>query len=254
MVGESIALTPAVSGTVARYTVNPALPPGLSLNALSGVITGTPTKASAPAVFLVHASGAGVRASFPLVLSVTEPPSGLTYGSPAKAIMGVPLAPLRPTISGTVSHYAVSPTLPPGIVLDATSGIVSGVPLEARNLAAYTITASSLAGSTCFVLLLTVAAPAGHMLHLPGNTTPPSRAVHALRSGLSNKYPRFHDLQGESHDSSIFRSFLHITVHHRWECRSWKRASSPISGRYAEAHGLAIHRSGASVNRDPDRR
>jgi hypothetical protein len=159
VIGESIALTPAVSGAMGHYTVSPALPAGLSLDGTSGVISGTPTQASGPATFVVNARGAGVRASFPLVLSVTEPPGGLSYGSPVNATVGVALAPLSPSIAGPVEHYAVSPTLPAGLVLNSTSGIVSGTPREARSLAAYTITASSLAGSTRFVLLLTVAAP-----------------------------------------------------------------------------------------------
>jgi len=159
VIGESIALTPAVSGAVDHYTVSPPLPPGLSLDGLSGVISGTPTKASGPATYVVSASRAGVRASFPLVLSVTEPPRGLSYMSPLNAIVGAALAQLRPSITGTAERYAVTPALPPGIVLDSTSGIVSGRPREARSLAVYTITASSLAGSTRFVLLLTVAAP-----------------------------------------------------------------------------------------------
>jgi hypothetical protein len=159
VVGESIALTPAVSRAMGHYTVSPPLPPGLSLDGQSGVISGTPTKASGPATYVVNASGAGVRASYPLVLNVTEPPSGLSYVSPANATVGAAIAPLSPSIAGTVEHYAVSPTLPPGIVLGSTNGIVSGTPREARSLAAYTITASSLAGSTRFVLLLTVAAP-----------------------------------------------------------------------------------------------
>ena len=159
VIGESIALTPAVSGAMGHYTVSPALPPGLSLDGLSGVISGTPMQASGSATFVVAASGAGVRASFPLVLSVTEPPGGLSYVSPVNATVGAALVPLSPSIAGTVERYCVSPTLPPGIVLDSASGIVSGTPREARSLAAYTITASSLAGSARFVLLLTVAAP-----------------------------------------------------------------------------------------------
>jgi hypothetical protein len=165
VIGESIALTPAVSGTIGHYTVSPPLPPGLSLDGQSGVISGTPTQASGPATFVVTVSGAGGRASFPLVLSVTAPPSHLSYPSPAAVTVGTPLAPLVPTVAGTVEHYAVSPTLPPGIVLSSTSGIVSGMPREARSLAAYTITASSLAGSTRFVLLLTVAAPSPRSGH-----------------------------------------------------------------------------------------
>jgi hypothetical protein len=42
------------------------------------------------------------------------------------------------------------------LVLDSANGILSGTPSEARGVAPYTITASSVAGNTRFVLLLTV--------------------------------------------------------------------------------------------------
>jgi hypothetical protein len=156
VMGEAIALTPAVSGRVDHYTVSPSLPSGLSLNARSGVISGTPTQASAPAMFLVSATDAGGRITFPLMLSVTEPPSGLSYLSPVNVTVGAALAPLSPNIAGSADHYSVSPNLPPGIVLNGSSGVLSGTPTEARSLAPYTITANSLAGSTRFVLVLTV--------------------------------------------------------------------------------------------------
>src|SRR2546423_405692 len=156
VVGEAIALTPGARGRVDHYAVSPPLPPGLTLNEQNGVISGTPAKASGPATFVVSATGAGVRVTFPLVLSVTEPPNSLSYVSPVSATVGAPLAPLSPSIAGTVEHYAVSPTLPPGILLATASGSLSGTPTEARNLAPYTITANSLSGSTHFILLLTV--------------------------------------------------------------------------------------------------
>jgi hypothetical protein len=156
VVGEAIVLTPAVSGTVDQYRVSPSLPSGLSIDELSGVISGTPTKASSAATYVVSATGAGVRVTFPLVLSVTEPPHGLFYVSPVSATVGAALAPQRPSIAGSVDRYAVSPPLPPGIVLNGSSGILSGTPTEARSVAPYTITADSLAGNTRFILLLTV--------------------------------------------------------------------------------------------------
>lgn len=159
VIGESIALTPAVSGTVGHYTVSPPLPPGLSLDAQSGVISGTPTQVSGSGTYLVNASGPGVRASFPLVLSVTEAPSHLSYASPAKGTVGAALTPLSPRITGTVNHYSVTPALPPGLVLNSSSGLITGTPSVARVLAPYTITASSQAGSTSFIFLLVVAAP-----------------------------------------------------------------------------------------------
>ena len=165
VIGESMALTPAVSGTIGHYTVSPPLQPGLSLDGQSGVISGTPTQASGSATYLVHASGAGVRASFPLVLSVTEPPNHLSYPSPAAGTVGMPLGPWVPTVAGTVEHYAVTPALPPGVALDSKSGVIAGTPSSATTLAPYTITASSQAGNTSFILLLTVAAPSSRSGH-----------------------------------------------------------------------------------------
>jgi hypothetical protein len=159
VVGEAIALTPAVSGPIDRYAISPALPPGLILNHSTGVISGRPTRVSGPTNFDVTATNRGGHSTFSLVLSVTEPPSNLSYPSPVKAAVGAALTPLRPRISGTVEHYAVTPALPPGVVLDGTSGLITGTPSVARTLAPYTITASSLAGNTSFVFLLDVAAP-----------------------------------------------------------------------------------------------
>jgi hypothetical protein len=119
VIGESMALTPAVFWTIGHYTVSPPLPPGLSLDEQSGVISGTPTQARGPVTYLVNARGAGVRASFPLVLSVTEPPNHLSYPSAAAGPVGTALSPLVPTVAGTIEHYAVTPALPPAVGLQS---------------------------------------------------------------------------------------------------------------------------------------
>jgi putative Ig domain-containing protein len=159
VVGEAIALTPSVSRSIDRYVVSPELPSGLVLNSLTGVISGTPTQASVPATFAITATYRSGHSTFLLVLSVTEPPSHLSYPSPAKGTVGAALTPLTPRIAGTVEHYSVTPSLPAGVVLDSTSGLIAGTPSVARKLAPYTITASSQAGNTSFIFLLAVAAP-----------------------------------------------------------------------------------------------
>jgi hypothetical protein len=159
VVGEAIALTPAVSRSIDGYVVSPELPSGLVLNGLTGVISGTPTRASEAATFAITATYRGGLSTFPLVLSVTEPPSHLSYPSPAKGTVGAALTPLSPSIAGTVEHYSVTPALPAGVILDNRSGLITGTPSVARTLAPYTITASSQAGNTSFIFLLAVAAP-----------------------------------------------------------------------------------------------
>jgi large repetitive protein len=159
VVGEAIALTPTVTGSIDGYVVSPELPWGLMLNGVTGVISGTPTRASEAATFAITANYRGGHSTYPLVLSVTEPPSHLSYASPAKGTVGAALTPLSPRIAGTVEHYSVTPALPAGVVLDSTSGLITGTPSVARTLAPYTITASSQAGNTSFIFLLAVAAP-----------------------------------------------------------------------------------------------
>jgi hypothetical protein len=150
-------LTPTVTGSIDGYVVSPELPSGLVLNGVTGVISGTPTRANEPAIFTITATYPGGHSTFSLVLSVTEPPSHLSYPSPATGTVGAALTPLSPRIAGTVEHYSVTPALPAGVVLDSTSGLITGTPIAARTLAPYTITASSHAGNTSFIFLLAVA-------------------------------------------------------------------------------------------------
>ena len=159
VVGEAIALTPAVSWSIDRYVVSPELPTGLVLNSVTGVISGTPTRASEAAIFAITAKYRGGLGTYSLVLSVTEPPRHLSYRSPANASVGIALVPLRPAIDGSVEHFSVTPVLPAGVELDNRSGLITGTPSGARALTPYTITASSQAGNTSFILLLSVAAP-----------------------------------------------------------------------------------------------
>src|ERR1700690_4449816 len=74
VVGETIALTPAVWGSIDGYAVSPELPSGLALNRQTGVISGTPTRASGTATFAITAAYRGGHSNYSLVLSVTEPP------------------------------------------------------------------------------------------------------------------------------------------------------------------------------------
>jgi large repetitive protein len=159
VVGEAISLTPAVSGSIDGYVVKPELPSGLVLNGVTGVISGIPMRASKAAIFTFTATYRGGHNTFSLVLSVTEPPSHLSYPNPVEGTVGAALTPLTPRIAGTVEHYAVTPALPAGVVLDSTSGLIAGTPSVARTLAPYTITASSQAGNTSFIFLLAVAVP-----------------------------------------------------------------------------------------------
>lgn len=58
-------------GAVATYTVSPSLPTGLSLNASTGAITGTPTVVAAQSTFTVTATNAAGTATKALLITIT---------------------------------------------------------------------------------------------------------------------------------------------------------------------------------------
>jgi hypothetical protein len=161
--GTQIApLTPQISGTVTRYSVLPALPAGLTLNANTGVITGTPTAPTIPTVYLVTAMNGTGQTGYSLQFSVLiAPPGALSYVSPQTYTAETPIAPLDPAVTGVVTNYTVQPALPAGLTLDADTGQIAGTPTEASARSNYLITASNSTGSTNFTLsiLVRIAAP-----------------------------------------------------------------------------------------------
>ncbi|MFZ4400637.1 MAG: putative Ig domain-containing protein, partial [Bacteroidales bacterium] len=152
-------LSPSVSGgAVVSYGVSPALPTGLSLNTLSGEISGTPTLVLAAATYTVTATNSGGSSSFDLLITVNDiPPVSLSYTSPNIYTKGTPITSLSPSVSGgTVISYTVNPALPNGILLNTLTGEISGTSTVVLAAATYTVTATNSGGNSTFDLEITV--------------------------------------------------------------------------------------------------
>ena len=147
-VGKPITISPDAqysSGNPTSFTEGtPALPSGLHLNSKTGDITGTPL-ATADGLYPIKVANAqGETLTVPLRLTIAAHTVSLSYPSPS-AHVGTPLT-LTPTTShviGTMTGYAVtSGTLPAGLSLDASTGVISGTPTAATTGAvALTVTA-----------------------------------------------------------------------------------------------------------------
>lgn len=78
----------------------------------------------------------------------TPAPSGLSYPTPQTFTVGQAITSLSPTVTGSVSSYSVSPTLPTGLTINATTGVISGTPTAVTPQASYTVTATNTGGTT----------------------------------------------------------------------------------------------------------
>jgi len=152
-------LTPTNTGGAANsYTIDPALPTGLSFNETTGVISGTPTVLSAAQVYRVVAYNFSGEGEFALNFGVNDvPPSTLSYTGATTFTKGTAIASLSPSVSGgAVTQYSIAPSLPQGLVLDPSTGVLSGTPTALMAASSFTITATNSGGSTTFALSLTV--------------------------------------------------------------------------------------------------
>jgi hypothetical protein len=82
----------------------------------------------------------------------------LTYSTnPAEYTVGTAITPNVPKISsGSVMSYSVTPSLPSGLSLDTSTGIISGTPIAVTETATYKITARNSGDSVTITLSITV--------------------------------------------------------------------------------------------------
>jgi len=122
----------------------------LTLNASTGVLSGTPTAVSPQTTYTVVASNSAGSTTTKIQITVNVPaPSQLVYPqSNISATVGVAILSDIPTVMGTVDLFSVMPSLPSGLMLDSFTGMISGTPTIQSTPATYTITASNAGGGT----------------------------------------------------------------------------------------------------------
>jgi hypothetical protein len=146
-------------GAVTSYSVSPALPAGLSLNAGTGIVSGIPTAVTPKASYTVTALNSEGSTTAALTVTVNDqPPTALTYAAGTAAYtVNAPITENDPANSGgTVISYRVSPALPAGLSLSTATGIISGTPTAAIAAAHCTVTAINSGGSASATLTIAV--------------------------------------------------------------------------------------------------
>jgi hypothetical protein len=150
-------LSPSIMGQGVTYSVSPSLPTGLSLDTSSGIISGTPTVTTPLSNYVVTATNTGGGISFKIIMTVNDvAPSSLSYTTPNVFAKNSLITPLSPTVTGANIIFSISPSLPLGLSLDSSTGVISGTPTAITSLATYTVTATNTGGNTTFGLVITV--------------------------------------------------------------------------------------------------
>ena len=155
--GTAISITlPQATGGVGTltYSLTPALPSGLTFDATTRELSGTPGEIMDATEYTLTATdedGVAAPLKFMLAVAADRLPSfsDSTRVAAQRHEQGTAIAPLTlPTATGgdEALTYALTPALPSGLTFDAKTRVLSGTPQEALDETEYTLTATDADG------------------------------------------------------------------------------------------------------------
>lgn len=150
------------------WTLSPTS--GLTINSSTGVVSGTPNANMALGAYTttVTATSGSQSATATISILQVQPATTVTPTiSPAESNVSVtantamtPVDFNHSGLTGAVSYF-VSPSLPAGVSLDPTTGVITGTPVAAQAQTDYAVTAAGPTDQVSGIFRLTVVASSG---------------------------------------------------------------------------------------------
>ena len=145
MRNERMTMYPYYDGRGVMFSIKPPLPAGITLSALTGVISGTPTASRYNQEYTITCTNPVGSISFTHSFSVLLPISRFSYSSNEYFIYLNEAIALSPTVIGDFPRYTITSSvgLPKGLILDSYSGVIRGILEEEFETATITINCSN---------------------------------------------------------------------------------------------------------------
>lgn len=147
-VGAAITATTAFTSTglgTRYFSIAPALPAGLAFSSSTGVLSGTATAAKDATTYVVTAADGTNYAIATMRLTITAVPVMTPATQSITGVVGTAIAATTAFTASTVTGtktFTVSPALPAGLTINATTGVVSGTPTAVAQQATHVVTAT----------------------------------------------------------------------------------------------------------------
>ena len=212
-VGAAITATTAFTATglsTPFFSIAPALPAGLTFNSSTGVLSGTATAAKDATTYVVTAADGTNYAIATMRLTITAVPVMTPATQSISGVVGTAIAATpaftASTVTGTKT-FTVSPALPAGLTINATTGVVSGTPTAVAQQATHVVTATDGTNSATSNLTVVVTSTS--------STTPvatPSSTQGCLAPSIGGQISNTVDIASSALPSTQFACSARIAV------------------------------------------